>query len=115
MKKTTKLIEFEGWRVPVGFSTDGCTCAPDTVFGVNITDACAMHDFLRRHICYYSHMTPSEADKIFRRHIKALGGERFVATIYWFFVAKIMRRFFTRTFPLPVMWFDYKYARQEAV
>lgn len=31
-------------RVPPDFLSDGCSCAPDRLFGVDLTPACRLHD-----------------------------------------------------------------------
>ena len=106
------MIIFEGWRVPNGFSSDGCTFAPDTLFGVNLKPACVLHDFARRHLVHYRALTVSEADALFRRHLKALGAPSWLATLYWFAV-KITRPWFQKTQPIPTStWLPY--LRKEA-
>lgn len=96
------MIEFEGWRVPPGFVSDGCTCAPDAWRGRPLTDACVLHDFLRRH----GIVPTSEADKILRRHLLKLGAPAWLARLYWLSV-KLMRWRFTFTAPLPPAWSGY--------
>lgn len=101
------MIEFEGWRVPPGFSSDGCTLSPDRPFGINLRPACILHDFARRHLVHYSQMTISEADAMFRRHLKALGAPSWLATLYWFGV-KVIRPWFRATQPVPTSaWLEY--------
>lgn len=103
-----KTIEFDGWRLPPDFRNDGCTCAPDTVFGVDLLPACEMHDFHSRHLVNDGYMTVQEADWIFRRHLISLGCPPLVARIYWFAV-KIVRPFRNDRAPLPDKWRAYAY------
>lgn len=103
-----KEITFEGWTVPKGFLTDGCTCSPDKPLGYDIRECCILHDWLRRHVVHYGHITVSEADKVFRRFMKAKGVPSWLATIYWLGV-KIMRPFWSRTAPVKPGWFRYTF------
>lgn len=108
-------VYFAGWVVPPQFWSDGCTFPGPLALlkwpmrSEKYKPACVMHDFLRRHICHYG-MKPSEADAIFRRHLKALGASSFLATLYWGAV-KLMRPWFTQTHPLPLKWQDYRFPR----
>lgn len=94
------MITFEGWSVPVDFDSDGCTFAPDTWFGVNLKPACVMHDFQRKHVVYYGALTVQEADKLFKRHLRALGAPRLLSHLYWLAV-KLARSKFSTTKPMP--------------
>ena len=100
MYTTTYVISFEGWRVPIGYQSDGCTCAPDKVLGINISECCIWHDWARHHLVHYKRMTPQEADAHFRRFLKKKGAPSWVATIYWVAV-KLFRRRFNKTYPIP--------------
>jgi hypothetical protein len=91
-------IEFEGWRVPTNFVSDGCTLAKDGRW----SDACIMHDFLRRHAI----VSKREADAIFYRHLLHLGAGRIRAALYWIGV-RITAPFATRTYKLPPEWAEY--------
>lgn len=101
------MIEFEGWRVPPGFRSDGCTFAPDSWFGRDLKPACVLHDFLRRH----GVIPVPEADKLFRRHLIALGAPAWLARIYWL-VVKLTRPWFSAVRPLPGNWAEYGYRRR---
>lgn len=91
---------FHGWVVPEGFVSDGCTCAPDELFGVDLRPACEWHDWARRHLVHYGVMTVQEADKLFKAYLIRLGLPRWCAHLYWLGV-KIGRPWFSRTYPVP--------------
>jgi len=95
----TQII-FRGWAVPGGFESDGCTWAPDRLFGVDLRPACVWHDWARRHLVHYRRMTVGEADKLFRDYLVQLGAPKWLARVYWFGV-KFMRPWFRATRPLP--------------
>ena len=103
-----RAVEFEGWRTPADFISDGCTLSPDRWFcfhkmkWVDLTDACILHDFHR----LYRIVTPKESDKIFRRHLIHVGAPRYIAYFYWFMLKKT-RKYFTRTEELPICWEKY--------
>lgn len=94
-------IQFEGWRVPPGFESDGCTLARDGHRN-RYTPACVLHDFMMRHAI----IPAKEANALLRRHLLALGASRFRAWCYWAGAA-MLRPLFTRTLPLPYEWRDY--------
>lgn len=110
MNRVETPISFAGWRVPVGFMSDGCTLAPDSVLAIrlrpieiyrlDLREACYLHDFNRRHRVHYGIMTPSEADHLFRVHLRALGATSFMAGVYYAAV-KVLRPATRRTQPLP--------------
>jgi hypothetical protein len=95
------VIQFEGWRVPPGFLSDGCTLARDGNRN-RYTPACVLHDFLRR----YGIVPVYVADDIFRRHLIALGASRCKARAYWVGV-RVLSVIFTRTEPLPFEWREF--------
>ena len=97
------IVVFNGWRVPPGFKSDGCTWAPDEWFGTDLKPACILHDFLRR----YALVTVQDADRIFHRYLIALGAPRWLARFYWF-VVKITRWRFKHTEKLPYDWSEYR-------
>lgn len=94
------MISFAGWSVPDDFKSDGCTGAPDSWFGIDLTPACRLHDFLRRHLVWYNIVTVQEADKLLKHHIRALGAPRFLGHFYWLGV-KITRNKYKATYPFP--------------
>lgn len=100
------MITFDGWRVPRDFHNDGCTCAPDRLFGIDLLPACEMHDFQCRHLVHDRYMTVQQADWIFRRHLIALGLPPLVARLYWIAV-KLARPWRQDRAPLPLRWQPY--------
>lgn len=103
-------IEFQGWRVPTGFKSDGCTLAPDSylairwrpfeLYRLSLKPACKLHDFNRRHRVHYGVMSAEQADHVFRAHLRALGASPLLAGLYYGFV-KVTRSKYKRTLPLP--------------
>ena len=76
--------------VPADFPSDGCTLAPDRLFGYDFTDACRLHDYMRRSGLY----SVKDADRLFHRYLKeVVGAPRWLARLYWFAV-KITRPFY---------------------
>lgn len=100
------MIKFDGWRVPPDFHNDGCTCAPDRLFGIDLRPACEMHDFQSRYLVRDRYMTVQMADWIFRRHLIALGLPAIVARMYWLAV-KIVRPWRHDRAALPEKWVAY--------
>ncbi len=96
------MIEFEGWRVPPGFKCDGCTGVPDRLFSIDLEPACILHDFMRRHAI----VPAAEADKLFRRHMIALGAPAWLARLFWL-VIKVARPWFYYTEPVPTKWLGF--------
>lgn len=101
-------ISIDGWRVPPGFNSDGCTCAPDRLFGVDLRAACLWHDWARRHLVHYGALTVQEADALFHRFLVELFERtdelnritRAIARLYWF-GNKLLRVRFKGTLPIP--------------
>ena len=58
----SEINEFEGWRVPPEFVSDGCTWAPDKLLRVDLKPACVWHDWARRQLVPFTDMTIEEAD-----------------------------------------------------
>lgn len=100
------MIRFDGWSVPPDFRNDGCTCAPDRWFGIDLRPACEMHDFHARHLVHDRYMTVQQADWIFRRHLIALGLPPLVARLYWLAV-KLARPWRRDRAPLLLRWLAY--------
>lgn len=109
---TNEHISIDGWRVPPGFKSDGCTCAPDRLLGVDLRAACIWHDWARRHLVHYDALTVQQADALFHRLLIELFkrqdllnvATRAIARLYWF-GNKLLRARFTATRSLPVpMW-----------
>jgi hypothetical protein len=94
-------IEFEGWRVPTNFVSDGCTGVSDGKAN-KYAPACVLHDFLRRHAI----VSKRAADAIFYRNLLNLGAGRIRASLYWIGV-RITAPFATRTYKLPPEWAEY--------
>lgn len=106
-------ITFEGWRVPPGFISDGCTCAPDRwpiidsffpprAHWITLTPACVLHDFQRRHAV----VPVKDADARLKRFLIHLGAPHWLASIYWV-GDKLLRPLFRATQPLPGLWREY--------
>lgn len=100
----------ENYPVPEDFQSDGCTCAPDGLFGHDYRPACRVHDFLRA----YAVVSVRDADRYFHRALLDCGAPRWVARLYWFWV-KLARPWFARTRELPEAWDDYQFAWQMTV
>lgn len=96
------MIQFDGWRVPDDFISDGCTLARDGRRN-RYRPACVLHDFLRRHAI----VPASDADEILRRHMLALGASRVLAWVYWL-GARVTAKIFPRTQPLPLRWVSFQ-------
>lgn len=101
---------FDGWRIPPDFRSDGCTLAPDRLFGIDLRPACRMHDFHRVYLVHDRYMTVQQADWIFRRHLIALGCPPIIARLYWLAV-KIARPWFMAGKPLPDRWAEYAHRK----
>lgn len=96
-----------GWCPPPDYYNDGCTMAPDSLFGIDLRPACTLHDWLRRHVVHYGGISVRAADAVFRSHLKALGLPSWAATVYWLMV-KLFRPWFRRTYPIDrPEWFPY--------
>lgn len=106
--KDTDMISIDGWKVPPGFRSDGCTCAPDRLLGVNLRPACIWHDWARRHLVHHGKMTVQMADARLHRFLVELlsrAGKlnamtRMIARVYWL-VSKVLRSRFHATQPVP--------------
>lgn len=117
-------VLFRGFAVPKEFRSDGCTWAPDRLFGVDLTPACRLHDFLLT----YEIVPDRDANNIFRDHLKSLG-ERWIpktsftrkfrrqlwaipVQVYYLIVRLWwLQPFGHRRRPLPAQWRDYARAR----
>lgn len=98
-------ISFEGWRVPPGFKSDGCTVPwflRWLLRADRFSKCCTLHDFLRRH----GIVSTSDADDVLKRYIMADGGSVLHAYIYWLGV-RLTSRYYTRILPLPKEWAEY--------
>lgn len=104
-------VNFEGWRVPPDFKSDGCTFpGPLALFkgvmqAAEYKPACILHDWHRNHVTFYG-MTMAEADAIFRRYLKHMGAPSWKATIYWG-ATKLGRVFYRNSSPVPERWMYY--------
>jgi len=105
-KRLSQNVTIGRWTIPEGFVSDGCTWAPDRWFGVDLSPACLLHDFLRR----YAIVTVREADRELHAQLIELGAPRWLARFYWF-VVKITRPWFRRTEALPRKWRAYRLPR----
>jgi len=94
------------WTIPKGFVSDRCTWAPDRWFGIDLSPACILHDFLRR----YAIVSVREADRELHAQLLALGAPRWLARFYWFAV-KVTRPWFRRTQTLPWAWRSYRFPK----
>lgn len=104
-------IVFEGYAVPTDFVSDGCTYAPDKwpkikltrpfFSWINLTPACVLHDFQRRHGPDLG-ISVGEADRRMRRFLKYLGAG-WIAQVYYF-VVKQTRFHYRNTLSLPERW-----------
>lgn len=105
-------IEWDGWRVPPKFASDGCSVpfflrpALAIVYALlamkesRYVAACIWHDWARRHLVHYGLMTVQEADWAMRNYLRALGMKKWLAQVFWLGV-KIMRPWFRKTRPIP--------------
>lgn len=98
------MIEFNGWKVPAAFVSDGCTFVPDSWFGKDLTNACALHDFLR----VYDLCPIEQADREFHSFLLFLGAPKLLARVYWIGV-KLLRPFREDIKPLPTIWEKYRF------
>lgn len=94
----SEINEFEGWRVPPEFVSDGCTWAPDKLLRVDLKPACVWHDWARRQLVPFTDMTIEEADAHFYRYLIKQGLWRPVGRVYWNMV-KFARRFYKSRMP----------------
>ena len=101
------MIEFDGFKVPPDFESDGCT-VPFFLRPLyrRYTDACRWHDWARRHLVHYERLTVQEADAAFYRFLRKLGAWPVFARITWFFV-KRTRDHYSHTLPVPRKWVCY--------
>lgn len=112
MSPTTAEITWNGWTVPVGFWSDGCTMAPDRLFGTNLRTACIWHDWARRHLVHYGLMAVSEADREFRLFLIHLGAPKCLAWLYWL-GSFLLRPFMSGTQPIPTPGWERYLQRQD--
>ena len=70
-----------GHKVPGHFEFDGCTCAPDKPFGIDIRAACCVHDW--EYEQGGSERDRAVADRRFYRNMRRLGLGRFTAGVYY--------------------------------
>lgn len=117
--KDTDVISIDGWKVPPEFRSDGCTCAPDRLFGVDLRPACIWHDWARRHLVHHGMMTVKMADARLHRFLVELLSRtgqlnavtRMIARLYWL-VAKVLRSRFRATQTVPTRAWD-SYLKQD--
>lgn len=110
----------EGRRPPRSFASDGCTCAPDFLFGCDLRAACLFHDWA--YLCGGDERDRQRADQAFYRNLIRCGLSPTAAGVYYRRVrleglalfafheppSRLARLrlyctvFFTRCFPVPM-------------
>lgn len=75
-KESLRALQAALDRIPVGFRDDGCSSAPDRLFGRNLRPACRAHDWL---YCTRAHPAGAldqahrqAADRLLGRGVRAL-------------------------------------------
>jgi hypothetical protein len=82
-----------GPKPPVWFVGDGCTFAPDRLFGHELTEACRYHDWAYR--CDVP-LSRWKADWYLFKNLRECGCHRRWAWYYWGAVRIFGRRFWNR-------------------
>lgn len=102
-------MSFDGWEIPPGFQSDGCTFPgilkylKAVMLADDMKDACVLHDFLRRHNIIHWF----KADITFFRNLRFLGLDIIRAILYFMFVV-ISHPLSSGTSTMPPGWERYK-------
>ena len=80
--------------IPDDFECDGCTMAPDIIFGVDLRVACRIHDYRYSQAENRGHR--QKADREFYWNIIKAGGSHRLAFTYWVAVRMFGWYFYNR-------------------
>lgn len=84
----TRVMAFDGWTIPPGFKSDGCTFPGPLKYlrGImkadDMKEACILHDFLRRHKI----VSWIKADATLFCNLRFLGLDPIRSALYFIFV-----------------------------